>query len=254
LRDIARVEPAEGRFTILHEEGQRRVSVTFNVKGRNLTSTVAEAKAKVAAAVPPQAGITWRFTGQAEAGQAGTIQIALYAALAMAVAVMVLFLCFSRRAHPWLVLVNLPFSLIGSILAIGLTGVGLSVGTLVGLATVFGVGARNSILLLAHYEHLVDVEGAVWNEETVRRGAAERLVPILMTATVTALGLAPLAIGMATPGQEIQGPMAVSVLGGLVTSTLLNLLVLPALAKRFSYARHPHESGAEGDQAASEIA
>ena len=235
LREVARIAPAEGRFSILHEEGQRRVTVTFNVRGANLQSVVKEARQRLGAALPPRNGIYWRFAGQAEAGHAGVIELLLYSALALALAVMVLFLCFQRRAHPWLVLVNLPFSLIGSILVIAVSGIGLSVGTLVGLATVFGVGARNSILLLAHYEHLVEVEGAVWNEATLLRGAAERLVPILMTATVTALGLAPLALGMNSPGQEIQGPMAVSVLGGLVSSTLLNLLVLPAFARRFSY-------------------
>jgi len=241
LRNLARVEPSEGRFSISHEEGQRRVTLTFNVKGADLQSVVAEAKRRLAAAVPARSGIFWRFSGQAEAGRAGVYELALYALLAMALVVMVLFLCFHRRANPWLVLVNLPFSLIGSIVLIALTGIGLSVGTLVGLATVFGVGARNSILLLAHYEHLVEVEGASWNDETVARGASERLVPILMTATVTALGLAPLAIGMANPGQEIQGPMAVSVLGGLVTSTLLNLLVLPAFARRYSYRNRAEE-------------
>jgi CzcA family heavy metal efflux pump len=237
LRNLARVTPSEGRFTILHEQGQRRVAVKFNVKGRNLQSVVSDAKRQLAAAIPPRSGLHWRFSGQAEAGRSGVIELGLYTVLALALVVMVLYLCFHRRAHPWLVLVNLPFSLIGSIFVIAVTGIGLSLGTLVGLATVFGVGARNSILLLAHYEHLVEVEGASWNEETIMRGAAERLVPILMTATVTALGLAPLALGMTKPGQEIQGPMAVSVLGGLLTSTLLNLLVLPAFAKRYSYGR-----------------
>ena len=237
LRTLAHIQPAEGYYSISHEDGQRRVTVTFNAQGRDLQSVVTEARRRLTAALPPQTGVYWRFSGQAEAGRAGTLELALYATLALALVVMILFLCFQRRAHPWLVLINLPFSLIGSILVIAVSGIGLSVGSIVGLATVFGVGARNSILLLAHYEHLVEVEGAAWNDATVLRGAAERLVPILMTATVTALGLAPLAIGLASPGQEIQGPMAVSVLGGLVSSTLLNLLVLPAFAKRFSYSR-----------------
>jgi len=146
----------------------------------------------------------------------------------------ILTICFQWRANSWLVLVNLPFSLIGAVAAITITGLGLTVGTMVGLVTVFGISARNAILLLAHYEHLVEVEGAPWNAETVQQGARERLVPILMTATVTALGLLPLAIGMNQPGQEIEGPMAVTVLGGLLSSTLLNLVVLPALAERFS--------------------
>ena len=97
----------------------------------------------------------------------------------------------------------------------------------------FGVSARNAILQLAHYEHLIEVEGCTWNIELVLRGANERLVPILMTAAVTALGLAPLAFGLNRPGQEIEGPMAVTVLGGLLSSTLLNLLVLPALAMQY---------------------
>jgi Cu/Ag efflux pump CusA len=146
---------------------------------------------------------------------------------------MILFICFHWRVNTWLVLVNLPFSLIGAVAGIALMGGGLSVGAMVGLVTVFGVSARNAILLLAHYEHLVEAEGAPWGVETILRGAQERLVPILMTAAVTALGLLPLAIGMHRPGQELEGPMAVTVLGGLISSTLLNLLVLPALAERF---------------------
>jgi Cu/Ag efflux pump CusA len=146
---------------------------------------------------------------------------------------------FQWRANSWLVLANLPFSLIGSVLAIALTGIGISLGTVVGLVTVFGVSARNAILQLAHYEHLVEVEGAEWTLSTLLRGANERLVPILMTAAVTALGLAPLAFGVNKPGQEIEGPMAITVLGGLFSSTLLNLFILPALAFRFVTVRSP---------------
>jgi Cu/Ag efflux pump CusA len=147
---------------------------------------------------------------------------------------MILFVCFHWRSNTWLVLVNLPFSLIGSVAAIAAMGAGLSVGAMVGLVTVFGISARNAILLLAHYEHLVENEGHAWNAQTVLQGAQERLVPILMTAAVTALGLAPLAIGLHRSGQEIEGPMAVTVLGGLLSSTLLNLVVLPALAERMA--------------------
>jgi Cu/Ag efflux pump CusA len=161
------------------------------------------------------------------------IELMLYSGLALAIIVLILFVAFKWRTNSWLVLANLPFALVGSVGAIALTGIGISIGTAVGLVTVFGVSARNSILQLGHYEHLVEVEGATWNTETVIRGANERLVPILMTAAVTALGLAPLAFGMNLPGQEIDGPMAVTVLGGLVSSTLLNLFVLPALAQRY---------------------
>ncbi|MBS1867988.1 MAG: efflux RND transporter permease subunit, partial [Acidobacteria bacterium] len=106
----------------------------------------------------------------------------------------------------------------------------------------FGITLRNSIMLISHYEHLVETEGATWDLETALRGASERLAPILMTALVTGLGLLPLALGSGDPGREIEGPMATVILGGLVTSTLLNLLVLPTLALRHGIFEARHES------------
>ena len=232
LSQVARIVPTQTRYTIAHDGGQRFVSITFNVVGRGLQATVGDAKAKVAALhLPP--GVYAEFSGAAAEQTASRNQLLLYTGFALVLIGMILFISFHWRANTWLVLVNVPFSLIGSVAAIAVIGSGLSVGAMVGLVTVFGVSARNAILLLAHYEHLVDVEGAPWNADTVLRGARERLVPILMTAAVTALGLMPLALGMNQPGQEIEGPMAVTVLGGLLTSTLLNLVVLPALAERF---------------------
>jgi Cu/Ag efflux pump CusA len=146
---------------------------------------------------------------------------------------MILLVALHWRANGWLVMANLPFSLLGGVLIIAATRIGLSLGSLVGLVTVFGISARNAILQLAHYEHMVEREGMTWDFALVLRGANERLVPILMTATVTALGLAPLAAGLHSPGQEIESPMAITVLGGLVSSTLLNLIVLPVLVHRF---------------------
>jgi len=232
LGQVARVVPTNTRYMVSHDGGQRFDTVNFNVKGRGLQATVNDAKAKVAALKLPQ-GVIVEFTGAAEAAQAAQLQMLLYTGFALILIVLLLFVSFRWRRHTWLVLVNVPFSLIGSVAAIALIGSGLTLGAMVGLITVFGVSARNAILLLAHYEHLVETEGASWDAATVLRGAQERLVPILMTAAVTALGLLPLAIGMNQPGQEIEGPMAVAVLGGLITSTLLNLVVLPALAERF---------------------
>src|SRR5205807_6456574 len=178
-------------------------------------------------------GVYLDYTGAAAAEQLTRNELVVYSALAMGLILIILFVSFRWRVNSWLVLANLPFSLIGSVFAIAITGVGISLGTVVGLVTVFGVSARNAILQLAHYEHLVEIEGAAWDVEVAVRGANERLIPILMTAAVTALGLAPLAFGLNRPGQEIEGPMAVTVLGGLLSSTLLNLLVLPALAQRY---------------------
>jgi Cu/Ag efflux pump CusA len=139
-----------------------------------------------------------------------------------------------------LILVNIPFALVGGVLAVWLTGrlsgsgeSSLTIGSLVGFVTLFGITTRNSIMMISHFEHLIQHEGLLWGLDTAIRGAAERVVPILMTAIVTALGLFPLALGTGEAGREIEGPMAIVILGGLITSTLLNLLVLPTLAVRY---------------------
>ncbi|MFI4889744.1 MAG: efflux RND transporter permease subunit [Steroidobacterales bacterium] len=233
LSQVAELQVTQDRYSIEHDGGQRRISVTFNVGSGSLQRVVAEAQRAIAQSVALPPGVFLEFTGAAEAERQTRNELLIYSGLALALIVMILFVSFHWRANAWLVLANLPFSLIGSILAIAVTGIGISLGTVVGLVTVFGVSARNAILQLAHYEHLVEAEGQSWTLDLVLRGANERLVPILMTAAVTALGLAPLAVGLHRPGQEIEGPMAITVLGGLLSSTLLNLLVLPVLAHRF---------------------
>jgi Cu/Ag efflux pump CusA len=146
---------------------------------------------------------------------------------------LLLSIAFRTMRNTLLVLVNLPFALVGGVLAAVLSGATLSVGSLVGFVTLFGITTRNSIMMISHFEHLVQREGETWGLYAAVRGASERLTPVLMTAIVTALGLLPLALGSGQPGNEIEGPMAIVILGGLVTSTALNLLVLPTLALRY---------------------
>src|SRR5262249_31970073 len=128
---------------------------------------------------------------------------------------------------------NIPFALVGGVLAVFMTGGTLTLGSMVGFVTLFGITLRNSIMMISHYEHLVEAEGQTWGTATAIRGAKERLAPVLMTSIVTALGLLPLAIGMNDPGREIDGPMALVIVGGLFTSMALNLLILPSLSLRF---------------------
>jgi Cu/Ag efflux pump CusA len=218
---------------ISHESTRRLQAVTCDVRGRDLTSFVGEARSAVQSKVSFPAGSYAVFTGASEARDQAQRQILLYSLIAGAGILLLLAVVFRRFRHLMLVLANLPFALVGGVLAVFATGGLMTVGAMVGFVTLFGITMRNSMMMVSHFEHLVDKEGMIWGVATAIRGASERLVPVLMTAIVTALGLLPLAVGSGEPGREIEGPMAVVILGGLVTSTALNLLVLPTLSLRY---------------------
>ncbi len=245
LREVADVYQASGRHAVLHDGTRRYQEVSLNVRDRDLGSFVKEAKARVAA-MPFPAGTYARFKGAAEA-EAQTRADLLRWSLVAGVGILLLLSMVVRSVRNlFLVLANLPFALVGGAVAVFMTGGALSVGSLVGFVTLFGITTRNSIMMVSHFEHLVAVEGCEWGWETALRGASERLIPVLMTALVTALGLLPMAIGTGEPGREIEGPMAIVILGGLGTSTVLNLLVLPTLALRFG--RFDKDAGPDGDE------
>jgi CzcA family heavy metal efflux pump len=240
LRELADIFPASGRYSILHEGARRRQTVTCSTTGRDVSSFVAEAKKQVAAKVAFPPGTYVVFTGAAQAKEQAQRELLLHSGIAAVGILLLLGVAFHNWRNLFLVLANVPFALVGGVLAVWLTGVlagpgegGLTIGSLVGFVTLFGITTRNSIMMVSHFEHLVNQEGLVWGPEAVLRGASERLMPILMTATVTALGLLPLALGSGEAGREIEGPMAIVILGGLITSTALNLLVLPTLALRY---------------------
>ena len=243
LSQVAQLVRGTGRYAVLHDEAQRRTVVMCSVQGRSLSAFVADAKKalQTGADLPP--GMTARFKGVLEAQNAAHRELAFHLLISLAGILALLSLVFHSPRHLALVLSNLPFALLGGVLGAFLTGGTLNLGALVGFVTLFGVTTRNSILLVSHAEHLVFQEGCEWNAATARRTAEERLVPILMTATVTALALLPLALGFRQPGREIEGPMAVVILSGLVSSTILNLLLLPTLLHKFGRFPAPETAG-----------
>ena len=233
LSALADLTMTSGRFMILHEGGQRVQAVTVSLSGVTAGAFVARARRALARDIHWPAGVYPVFAGNAAAQAAATFELLAHSALAAVGVVLLLFLALGQMRAVTLVLINLPFALVGGIAVAVLTGGTLTLGGLIGFVTLFGISVRNAIMLIAHYRHLVEVEGQPWTAATAERGARERLIPILMTALVTALGLAPLALSAGAPGNEIEGPMAAVILGGLLTSTALNLLVLPVLASRW---------------------
>lgn len=233
LHELAEVSPSSGRYSVIHEGAQRLQQVTCNVAGRDVASFSEEVKSKIAAQVVLPPGVFTLFGGSAQTEAEAKHELVVHSILAGAGIVLLLALLFGSGRNLLLILANLPFALVGGVLAVFATGGLLSVGSLVGFVTLFGITMRNSIMMVSHFEHLVRQEGMAWSLEAAIRGASERLLPILMTALVTGLGLLPLAIGTGEAGREIEGPMAIVILGGLLTSTVLNLLVLPTLALRY---------------------
>jgi CzcA family heavy metal efflux pump len=239
LKQLADVFLTTGRYTILHDGARRRQTVTCNPAGRDVASFVADAQKAIQAQVQFPAGTYVEFSGAAEEQKQAQDELLLHSLVAAVGIILLLAIVFHRAGHLLLVLTNLPFALVGGVLTIFLVGYftrgqgSLSLGTLVGFVALFGITMRNSIMMISHFDHLVTRENLPWNMETALRGATERLVPILMTALVTGLGLLPLALGSGQAGREIEGPMAIVILGGLITSTALNLLVLPMLTLRY---------------------
>jgi Cu/Ag efflux pump CusA len=233
MQQLADIYETSGRFNVLHDGTRRVQTVTCNLTGRSPSSFVAEARSQVLSKVSLPAGTYVDFTGAAKAQARSSRDLIAHSLLAGIGIIMLLSIVVRNYRNLLLVLLNLPFALVGGILVVLASGGEVSLGSMVGFVTLFGITLRNSIMMISHYEHLVSVEGMAWGLEAALRGASERLSPILMTASVTALGLLPLAIGSGAAGREIEGPMAVVILGGLFTSTGLNLLVLPTLALKY---------------------
>jgi CzcA family heavy metal efflux pump len=233
LNDIAFITQENGRSKILHAGAKRIQTITANVQGRDVSSFTNELKKRIKTDINLTNGNYLEFTGEAEANAQSREDLIVHSLLAGVAIFLMLYIAFGRLRNLLLTFANLPFALIGGVLAALFTGGWISLGSLVGFVTLFGITLRNSIMMVSHFQHLIDEEKCVWNLETCIRGATERLPSVLMTALVTALGLLPLAIGSGQPGREIEGPMATIIVGGLITSTILNLLILPTIMLHF---------------------
>ena len=239
LAEIAAMDLAGSRGAVLHDAGRRRQVIGMTPVTRDLEGFVQRARSVLESGLKLPRGYYLEFTGSAAGARAARAQLLWQSAAAAVGIILILAFFFPSPRSVLLILANVPFALTGGVLAAAVLGGVLSIGALVGFVALFGICARNTIMLLSHYEHLQFVEGVQWSRFAAWRGARERLIPILMTAAVTGLGLLPLALGGGEAGREIEAPMAAVILGGLLTSTLLNLFVLPVLAARYLPALRP---------------
>jgi CzcA family heavy metal efflux pump len=236
IAQVAEVRVDQGPNTINRENVQRRIVVQANVSGRDLGSVIDGVRQAIATRVTLPQGYWIQYGGQFESQERAARRIMLFSLAAIAGIFLLLYVGLGSARLAALVMANLPLALIGGLAMVLLSGATLSIASLLGFITLFGIATRNGIMLVSHYRHLIEEEGAGFREAIVR-GSLERLSPILMTALVTGIGLVPLALGAGEPGKEIQQPMAVVILGGIVTSTLLNMVVVPALYFRYGSSR-----------------
>ena len=236
LRTLAEIRKDSGPNQVLREQVERKIVVQCNVAGRDVTSVVRDCQKLVNPILAATPGYRVEFGGQFEsAEEAGRILLLVSIGVVLGIGFL-LHLAFGSARDAALVMLNLPLALIGGVAGVFVSGGVLSVASLIGFITVFGIATRNGIMLVSHIRHLREKEGVTDFREAVFRGAMERLVPILMTALAAGLALIPLALGGGKPGNEIQTPMAIVILGGLLTSMLLNMIVVPALYLRFGNA------------------
>jgi Cu/Ag efflux pump CusA len=239
IRALATLQRDRGPNEVGRENVQRRLVVSCNVSGRDVGSVVGDIRAAVERDVALPAGYRVVYGGQFESAEDATRTLGLLGVAGLLAVLGLLYSAFGSLRDALLVLLNLPLALIGGALGVFVMGGVLSVASVVGFITLFGIATRNGIMLVAHIRHLVDAEGVRDVDEAVRRGALERLVPILMTALAAGLGLVPLALSSGEPGSEIQAPMAVVILCGLASSTALNMFVVPPLYRRFGALAQP---------------
>jgi len=234
LSAVANVYEAGGPNTIHHERTRKRIAVRANTTGRDLASVVTDIRRAVTENVKLSDGYYVEYGGQFEAQQEATQRIALLSLISLAGVFLVLFTLFPSTRIVLQIMFALPIAFVGGVMALWLTGQTNSVASLVGFISLGGIAARNGILLVSHYLHLMREEGESFSESMIVRGSLERLAPVLMTALTAGIGLVPLVMGGQQPGKEILYPVATVILGGLITSTICEYVVHPGLFWQFS--------------------
>ncbi|MCC3160214.1 CusA/CzcA family heavy metal efflux RND transporter [Hymenobacter sp. 15J16-1T3B] len=260
VSQVADISYEPGPNTVNHENTQRRITISLNVAGRDLGSTVKEIQANIGQQVKLPPGYYLTYGGQFESQQSASQKILWLSLFSLAGIFLVLYSHFKSTYMVGQIMLNIPLALIGSVVAVLLTGGTFSIASLVGFITLTGIASRNGIMMISHYIHLVEHEGEQFGKPMIIRGSLERLVPVLMTALVAALALVPLTLAKDAPGKEILYPVATVILGGLLSSTFLDIIVTPvvfwlvgekALAQYFAAHRevgldeHPQELDAQ---------
>ena len=234
LEALAEIRRDRGPNQISRENGQRKIVVMCNVgEGGVLGEVVEEIQNRIKERVPLPDGYYVEYGGQFESAEKATRTLMWLGAVVIFGIFLLLNMASSSTRDALLIMLNLPLALIGGVVGVMVTGGVVSVASIIGFITLFGIATRNGIMMVTHIRHLVDMEGESNWDKAVRRGASERLIPILMTALASGLGLLPLALASGEPGSEIQAPMAVVILFGLVTSTILNMFIVPIMMHRF---------------------
>ena len=229
LSSVADISEGFGPNSITRENVGRRIVISANVAGRDLNSVVTEIQAKIKSDVQLPPAYFVEYGGQFEAQQSASRLIVALSGASLVAIFLLLQMAMGHSRAALQVMVNIPLALIGGVVAVFLSGGVLSIASLIGFISLFGITSRNGIMMISHYQHLMKEEGEEWTQHMIIRGSLERLVPVMMTALTAGLALIPLAISAGAPGKEILQPLAVVVLGGLITSTLLDQVVTPAL-------------------------
>jgi Cu(I)/Ag(I) efflux system membrane protein CusA/SilA len=233
VSEVADVFETSGPNVIERENQKRRIAISFNTSGRDIDSTVSEVKARIEKAVQLPPGYFIEFDGQYESQRQAIRMVLILGGLSILGIFLVLAINFRSPFIAFQIMVNIPLALIGAVLAVYFTDRTFSVATLIAFITLCGIASRNGIMMISHYLHLMLEEGEAFSREMIIRGSLERLVPVLMTASTAMLALTPLLFAKGEPGKEILHPVAVVIVSGLLSSTILDIFVTPAIFYRF---------------------